>query len=77
MYKIMTVKSRREGQEPFYQFMTTTVDGETFPLDLPDKKSMDEKVERMLNDEGYAKSDFIIVKVVDYEIDAKNYVNMG
>lgn len=29
----------------------------------------------MLNEEGYAKSDFIIVRVVDYTIDATAYTN--
>lgn len=27
----------------------------------------------MLNDEGYAKSDFIVVKYIDYKIEATDY----
>lgn len=36
---------------------------------------LDKRVEKMLNEEGYAKSDFIIVRVVDYTIDATAYTN--
>lgn len=29
----------------------------------------------MLNNEGYSKNDFIVVKVLDYDINADNYRN--
>lgn len=72
-YKIMIARSKRDKSETLYQFMTTTVDGVTSPLELKGKTALDEKVEKMLNEEGFAKSDFIIVEVIDYTIDADSY----
>jgi len=34
---------------------------------------LDAQVEKMLNEEDYAKSDFIVVKYIDYVIDATDY----
>ena len=45
----------------------------TVPLELADKSELDAKVESMLNDEGYAKADFMVVQYIDYNIDAKDY----
>ena len=75
MYRIMTVTSYRDKYESLYKYMTTTIDGETMPLELPTKEKLDERVEKMLNEEGYSKRDFIVVKVVDYTIDAKDYTD--
>jgi len=78
MYRIMIVKSKR-GEESLYQFLTTVKQDEStgadviVPVELEDADELDEFVEKMLNDDGYAKSDFIIVKIVDYTIDAKDY----
>lgn len=73
MYRIMTVKSKRENFESMYQFMTTTIDGATMPVEFCSEEELDAKVENMLSNEGYSKSDFIIVEVIDYTIDAKKY----
>lgn len=73
MYRIMVVKTKKDGYESLYQFLTTTVDGVTSPLELKDSDELDRQVEKMLNEDGYAKADFIVVKVVDYSIDAKDY----
>ena len=73
MYRIMVVKIKKDGYESLYQFLTTTVDGVTSPLELKDSDELDRQVEKMLNEDGYAKADFIVVKVVDYSIDAKDY----
>ena len=73
MYRIMVVKIKKDGYESLYQFLTTTVDGVTSPLELKDSDEPDRQVEKMLNEDGYAKADFIVVKVVDYSIDAKDY----
>lgn len=78
MYRIMIVKSSR-GEEPLYQFLTAVQKDEStgvdviVPVELETAAELDEFVEKMLNDDGYAKSDFIIVKVIDYTIDAKDY----
>ena len=77
MYRIMLVKSKRDNYASLYQWLTeeVTIDEETEirPIEFETEQELDEKVESMLNDEGYAKSDFIIVKFVDYTIDATDY----
>ena len=77
MYRIMLVKSKRDNYASLYQWLTeeVTIDEETEikPVEFETEHELDEKVESMLNDEGYAKSDFIIVKFVDYKIDATDY----
>ena len=77
MYRIMLVKSKRDNYASIYQWLTeeVTVDEETEikPVEYETEQELDQKVESMLNDEGYAKSDFIIVKFVDYTIDATDY----
>ncbi|MCD7810245.1 MAG: hypothetical protein LUG91_00070 [Ruminococcus sp.] len=74
MYRIMIVKSKRDNYASLYQFMTAaTEDGESEILEIETKEELDSKIETMLNDEGYAKSDFIVVNVVDYTILATDY----
>ena len=75
MYRIMLAKSKRDNFETLYQFMTTTIDGVIMPLELESKESLDAKVEKMLNVDGYSKADFIIVEVIDYSIDANSYTD--
>lgn len=69
MYRIMVVKSKRENYGSLYQFMTTTIDGVTMPLEITTKEELDAKIEKMLNEGGFAKDGFIVVHVVDYNID--------
>lgn len=73
MYRIMVVKTPKDNFDSLYQYMTTTIDGHTSPVELNTKAELDAKIEDMLNNEGYAKSDFIVVQVVDYKIDATDY----
>ena len=77
MYRIMLVKSKRDNYASLYQWLTeeVTVNEKTEikPVEYETEQELDQKVESMLNDEGYAKSDFIIVKFVDYTIDATDY----
>lgn len=75
MYRIMIVQSKRKDYGSLYQYMTTTVDGVTSPLELATKADLDTKVQKMLNDDGYAKEDFIIVQVIDYTVDATDYTD--
>ena len=79
MYRIMLVKSKRDNFASLYQWLTETVADETSgeetvrPMEFETAAALDEQVERMLNEEDYAKSDFIVVKYVDYTIDATDY----
>ena len=73
MYRIMLCKSKRSNYESMYQFLTTTTDGVTSPAEFKTKEDLDAKIEKMLNDEDYSKNDFIIVKTIEYSVDAKDY----
>ena len=80
MYYIMKVTSKRDNYCSLYQFMTNTTtaaDGSTVTelYEIEDKAALDRKIEKMLNVEGYAKSDFIVVQQIDYTIDAKDYTD--
>lgn len=72
MYRIMVAKTKKEKYGSLYQFLTTVIDGEVLPREFETEEALDTYVEGMLND-GYAKSDFIIVKPIEYTIDAKDY----
>ena len=72
MYRIMLVKSRKDGDQSLYQFLTSSMYGVTKAIDIETKEALDERVEYMLNN-GYAKSDFIIVRVIDFELNAGPY----
>lgn len=75
MYRIMTAQSKRNNYGSLYQYMTTTIDDVVSPLEFSTKEALDTKIEKMLNEDGYAKDDFIIVEVVDYTIDATKYTD--
>ena len=72
MYKIMLVRSKRCECQSLYQFLTTTVDDVVQPVEFETIEELDTFVESMLNN-GYSKSDFIIVRVIDYDISAGPY----
>lgn len=73
MFSIMTAVSKRDNNETLYKFLNTTVDNVTKPVELKDRNELDARVEKMLNEEGYSKDDFIIVTLTNYKIDAKDY----
>jgi len=75
MYRIMLIKSKRDNFASLYQWLTETNEesGEVKPVEFADEAALDERVEDMLNNDGYAKSDFIVVKLIDYTIDAMDY----
>lgn len=73
MYRIMLAQSKRKNFESLYQYLTTNVDGVISPLELNSKEELDKRIEKMLNEDGYSKDDFIVVQVVDYTIDATSY----
>ena len=75
MYRIMIAQSKRDNFASLYQYLTTNVDGEVSPLELESKEELDARIEKMLNDDGYSKDDFIVVEVVDYTIDATSYTD--
>lgn len=79
MYRIMIVKSKRDNYASLYQYLTTTVTDEetgeeqTVIAEFADEAALDKQVEKMLNEDGFAKADFIIVKHINYQIDASGY----
>lgn len=74
-YRFLINKSKKPNYGSLYQYLTTTVDGEVLPVEVEGAEALDAQVEKMLNEQGYAKDDFLIVKVVDYTIDAKDYTD--
>lgn len=40
-------------------------------------EALDTQVEKMLNEGGFSKSDFIVVQVIDYTIDANGYTGIA
>ncbi|MDE6149431.1 MAG: hypothetical protein K2F81_04975 [Ruminococcus sp.] len=72
MYRIMIVASKKDNAKSLYQYLTSTVNNVTAPLEFATKEALDEYVEKMLNGD-YAKSDFIIVKPIEYSLTADAY----
>lgn len=72
-YRFLICKSKKPDYGSLYQYLTTVVDGVVSPVEVEGESALDTQVERMLNEQGYAKGDFIIVSVIDYTIDAKDY----
>ena len=81
MYRIMLVKSKRDNYASLYTWLTEEVidteaedqASEIKPMEFETEEQLDEQVEKMLNEDDYAKSDFIVVKYIDYRIDATDY----
>lgn len=72
MFRIMKAVTKRDEQT-LYEFMTTTVDGVTKPVEINSRDELDKKVDKMLNEEGFSKQDFIVVQITDYIVDARDY----
>lgn len=72
MFRIMKAVTKRDEQT-LYEFMTTTVDGVTKPVEITSRDELDKKVDKMLNEEGFSKQDFIVVQITDYIVDARDY----
>ena len=75
-YRIMLV-TKEDGNNSSYQFMTKMVKGTPTILEYETKSDIDDKIEYMLNSEGYAKADFIVVKVIGYSVLAYDYSDDG
>lgn len=72
-YRFLINISKKPNFCSLYQYLTTVVDGVVSPVEVDGTEALDAQVEMMLNEQGYAKDDFLIVKVIDYTIDAKDY----
>ena len=72
-YRFLINKSKKPDYGSLYQYLTTTIDGVIHPVEIEGSEALDVQVEKMLNEQGYSKDDFLIVKVVEYTIDAKDY----
>lgn len=70
MYRILMVRSKRDNYESLFQYLTTTIDGVVSPLEIATREELDKKIEKMLNEDGYAKTDFIVIEEVDYTVSA-------
>ena len=71
MYRIMEVVTEKSNNNSLYKFKKTVDEhNNEVVLEIENKADLDAYVEGMLNGD-YAKKDFIIVEVLDYDIDAK------
>lgn len=72
-YRFLINKIKKPDFGSVYQYLLTTVDDVIVPVEVEGKDALDEQVEKMLNEQGYAKDDFLVVVPIDYTIDAKDY----
>ena len=75
VYRIMFVVQEKNNLETIYKFDTTEVDGEVNYREFNTETSLDDYVEYLLNEGGYAKKDFIVVSVKDYNVKSDIFVN--
>ena len=68
MFRIMEIKEKGIDYTSTYVFKTHNVDGVILPIEFETLAELDSYVEDLLNNKGYAKSDFIIVEVKDYNV---------
>lgn len=74
MYRILIVKSKKKDYASLYQYLTTVDSEENIvPVEFSTIEELDLYVENMLNEEGYSKDDFEIVKHITYTIEATDY----
>lgn len=70
MYRIMEVVTEKKNNNSLFRFMKTIDEkNNEVIVEIETKEELDTFVENLLNGD-YAKKDFIIVEVLDYEIDA-------
>ena len=70
MYRILELVSKKDNHQSLYKFQTTEIDGVIQPREFETDESLDEYVEDLLNNKGYAKSDFLVVSVKEYGVKA-------
>lgn len=70
MYRILDVISEKDNYQSLYRFQTTEIDGIIQPKEFETDEELDAYVEDLLNNKGYAKSDFLIVSVKEYGVKA-------
>lgn len=73
VYRIMFVEKEKDDLGNIYRFDTIDIDGEIKYREFKTETELDDYVEYLLNDAGYAKKDFIIVSIRDYNVDADIY----
>lgn len=75
IYRIMFVVQEKDDLGTIYRFDTTEVDGVTEYREFNTETELDDYVEYLLNESGYAKKDFIVVSVKDYNVKSDIFVN--
>ena len=73
VYRIMFVEKEKDNLGNIYRFDTIDIDGEIKYREFKTETEIDDYVEYLLNDAGYAKKDFIVVSIRDYNVDADIY----
>lgn len=69
MYKILLVRDKRKNYADLFQYLTiVNSEGQIVPYVANNIEELAKKVEDMLNNQDYGKSDFIVVQAIDYNI---------
>lgn len=69
MYKILLVRDKRKNYADLFQYLTiVNSEGHVVPYVTNNIEELAEKVEDMLNNQDYGKSDFIVVQAIDYNV---------
>ncbi len=71
MYRILDLADKRDNYASLYKYMTKTNEvNQVVPVEFATDAELDTFVEDLLNNKGYAKSDFMIITVKDYGVSA-------
>lgn len=70
MYRIMLLTQKKVNEASTYQFFTEKVLNQYTIYEANTLEELDEKIEQLLNDEGYAKEQLVPVQIVDYKVSA-------
>ena len=76
VYRIMFAVQQKSNYETVYKFDTVELDGEIKYREFVSETELDTYVESLLNEGGYAKKDFIVVSVTDYDVEADIFKNV-
>lgn len=76
VYRIMFAVQEKPNYETVYKFDTVETDGEIKYREFTTEQELDTYVESLLNEGGYAKKDFIVVSVTDYDVEANIFKNV-
>jgi len=71
MYRILDLADKRDNYASLYKYMIKTNEAnQVLPVEFATDTELDTFVDDLLNNKGYAKSDFMIITIKDYGVSA-------